>query len=113
MLGAKSIPFESDGSSNPSVNTSLHSHIHVMIADYQTELESEMSQLLTIQKDIMGTVSKLTRPTEHRIIYLRYIECKTWQAIADDIGYTYQHTVRLHGSALKHLQDVIECDTCK
>lgn len=37
------------------------------------------------------------------ILYWRYVKLRTWEDIAQIVGYSLRHTTKLHGSALKDL----------
>lgn len=43
-----------------------------------------------------------------RILTLRYMQGDTWESIAVEIGYSYQHTCRLHGEALRQFEKVAD-----
>lgn len=43
----------------------------------------------------------------YKLLTMRYVEGKSWETIAVDIGYTWRHTIRLHGEALKRMERVI------
>ena len=45
------------------------------------------------------------RPTERRIMRLRYIDRLSWEAIALRIHYSKPQTLRIHQSALNKLRD--------
>lgn len=47
------------------------------------------------------------------VLYQRYINLKTWDDVADAVGYTKRHVHRIHGDALKAVQDVIVCHSLK
>lgn len=79
------------------------------IADLDAEINAEVDKLVDVQKDIMHTISKVDDERFRIILTERYIDCKTFEQIADDIHYSYKQTCRLHGQALICVQDVLEC----
>ena len=79
------------------------------IADLDAEINAEIDKLVDVQKDIMHTISKVDDERFRIILTERYIGCKTFEQIADDIHYSYKQTCRLHGQALICVQDVLEC----
>ena len=79
------------------------------IADLDAEINAEIDKLVDVQKDIMQTISRIGDERLRIILTERYIGCKTFEQIADDIHYSYKQTCRLHGQALICVQDVLEC----
>lgn len=79
------------------------------IADLDAEINAEIDKLVDMQKDIMQTISRINDERLRVILTERYIGCKTFEQIADDIHYSYMQTFRLHGQALVAVQNVIEC----
>lgn len=79
------------------------------IADLDAEINAEIDKLVDVQKDIMQTISRINDERLRVILTERYIGCKTFEQIADDIHYSYKQTCRLHGQALICVQDVLEC----
>ena len=78
------------------------------IADLDAEINAEIDKLVDVQKDIMQTISRIDDERLRVILTERYIGCKTFEQIADDIHYSYMQTCRLHGKALSAVQNVIE-----
>ena len=79
------------------------------IADLNAEINAEIDNLIDVQKDIMRTIGKVDNECLRTILTERYINCWTFEQIADDIHYSYMQTFRLHGQALAAVQNVIEC----
>lgn len=66
-----------------------------LYARKQTEIADK---LLEIESAI-----EVLPPTERQIIRLRYIQGKTWDSVADSVGYCRQQVFRIHKKALAHL----------
>lgn len=71
------------------------------IVDLETEVESDIVNLAYRHHEIIGQIHKLDNPKHIKILYKRYIEGKDLQTIADEIDFTYQYVLVLHGKALK------------
>lgn len=71
------------------------------------------SHLWSVRMDVIDTIDKIYDPNDpitkvyYRLLILRYIENETWEQIAVELGYTFRHTTRLHGVALKRLERII------
>lgn len=80
------------------------------LSDYVVKLEALQEQAwdnltarLKMQVEIETAINRL-EPTESAVMYSRYIMLKSWDDIADMMGYTKRHTLRIHGSALQKLK---------
>lgn len=47
---------------------------------------------------------RMENPIERAVIRRRYLLGESWQEIADEIGYTFRQTTRIHGAALQHIE---------
>lgn len=68
----------------------------------ETDIERTKRLCLDKLSEIVWNIEQMQDETERSILYYRYIEGMKWDDIADTVGYTRQHTDRLHGMALLH-----------
>ncbi len=78
-------------------------------------LHKKRRQAISRYREIENAIERVTDKNEQEILKARYLECMKWKDIVTRMSYTYQHILRLHGSALHHFsvpksKDVIECD---
>lgn len=66
-------------------------------------LDARLCRLFRLRAEIEGAVAALTS-RERLLIRKRYMEGKRWEQIAVEMGYTYQHVLKLHGRALQNMQ---------
>ena len=66
-------------------------------------LDGMLSRLICLRGEIEAAVEAL-EPRDRLLIRKRYIEGKRWEQIALDLGYTYQHVLKLHGRILQKMQ---------
>ena len=81
------------------------------------ELEYEQVQLHSAlwsrRMDVLNTIEKIFSADEpitktyYILLTERYIDGKTWEQIAVDIGYTIRHVWRLHGEALNRMEMIL------
>lgn len=77
----------------------------------------ELEQIIAKQKNdyiktkhrIIDEIQKLNRSDYITLLTARYIEFKTFDQIADEMGYSYRHITRLHKDALKDFANTILC----
>lgn len=68
------------------------------------EMEQKIDNLIDEYVDkknlIVSQIDSIENETYYEILFARYIEKKTFEKIADEIGYSFRNTTRLHGKAL-------------
>ena len=82
----------------------------VKVADAKKEKASLIGELNSQKWYILRIVSKLNSEKQIRVINARYIEDeeKRWEEVAYSLGTSVRQAQRIHGEALKELQDVVE-----
>ena len=76
----------------------MHERLRQM---YAGKIES----IETAQAKLEEALTHLT-PLQARLIRYRYIDGLTFESVADRIGYTWQHTHRIHAAALAELEKI-------
>lgn len=71
------------------------------LADVVDKLKNEHFRLLIIKAEIENAISEVDDNTYAVLLRLRYIDCKTWEEIAEIMNFDVRHIYRLHGNALK------------
>lgn len=72
----------------------------------RSQLWSKRMEVVEKLTQILKCDDPLSR-TYYEILQLRYIDGCTWEQIAVNINYSFRHTVRLHGIALKRMEEVL------
>ena len=76
--------------------------------DHLVELESLCDELIDkqyeLKAEILRKISQLPDRRHRLVLKEYYIDCKTWEQVSVDLHYSYMHTTRLHGYALKAFQ---------
>lgn len=78
------------------------------LVDSEKKACAEVMALCKTEGQVISTIEKVKEPYS-TLLYERYVNCKTWEQIAVDMGYSYRQTTRLHGAALIAVKDVLEC----
>lgn len=72
------------------------------IVDAESRVSDELELLEATEREVIGTIDKITDRTLHTLLYERYINGKTFEAISAQMNFSYYHIVhRLHPKALK------------
>ncbi len=72
----------------------------VKIVDMEKELDDDIDRLVSLKADIMHTIKKVEDSECQMLLEDRYLRFLTWEAIADNMGYTVRNVYILHGKAL-------------
>ena len=72
------------------------------IVDLQAEIRKEITELVSLIGEIHEKIELLENPIEKAVLTERYINMKSWEEIAEILGYTVRQTLNIHGRALKH-----------
>ena len=70
-------------------------------------VDQKIQEQLTLKAETLLTIGKLKDRRQRMVMTEYYLEMKTWEQVAVDIGYSYQHVMRLHGYALKAVSEIM------
>lgn len=93
----------SDMPRNPNRGGSKMADAVMKIIDLQEEINQDMNTLVELKKEITLVIKSISNHEHQTILEKRYLCILTWEQIAVDMGYSLQHTFRLHDTALKKL----------
>ena len=71
-------------------------------------LNRNVDKYVDIKREAADLLSKVEDPVHYQILHCRYVLYRTWEQIADEIGYTYQWTCQLHGLALLEFEKIMQ-----
>lgn len=77
-------------------------------ADYSRQLEERTAKLLCYRKKMHEVIDKVDNPVYRALLTERYINCKTWEQVADDMGNSVRWIHRLQKRALKELEEAVK-----
>lgn len=82
------------------------------IADLESEIVTDIEQLFILKHRIINQIQGLGNINYVNVLYFRYVELNDFFTIAEQMNYTYQYVVFLHGKALKafekQYQDILK-----
>lgn len=89
----------------PSGTRNVHSMegIIVKMIELENEINKDIDTLVDLKRDIMVIIKKVNNLEQQTLLELRYLCFKTWEQIAVDMGYSLQHTFRIHDKTLKEI----------
>lgn len=85
--------------------------IIVKIIDLEYDIVADIDRFVDLKKEIMDTISQVKDPCYQLLLEMRYISNKGWDEISVVIGYDKRYTMKLHGRALKLIDEILKEDT--
>lgn len=76
--------------------------------EYSAMIDKKEFDLLAYKSRMHNLINQLDNPTYRELLSLRYINCKTWKQIAEDMHYTTRNVLKIHGGALKLLSTIAD-----
>ena len=74
------------------------------LIDLQLELNADMVELIEKRREIGKTIDSLEDDRQVQLLYFRYFKYKSWEEIADEMGYTLRWSYLIHGDALREIE---------
>lgn len=77
----------------------------IAYADYSKLLDEKIDELSDYRAKMLKLINKLENTTYRTLLIARYINCKTWELIAEEMSYSDVWVrTRLHSDALQELE---------
>ena len=103
-LATKATVTYSDMPKSPNRSGSKIEDAIIKIMDLEDEINRDIDKLVDLKTDITHLIKNLDSHEHQIILEQRYLYFKPWEQIAVDMGYSIQHTFRLHDAALTELE---------
>jgi len=108
-----------DVATNTSVNNSTENiqkskekspleNIMVKIIDLDREIEADEGTLVDLKAELWEQLDKLADETQKRILWLRYVNRKSWRHIASEVHFTSRYVFKLHIKAIEELEGILQ-----
>ena len=78
--------------------------LFVNYSQYSAELEQRISELEDYQAEMLRLISKIPDSTYRALLLAYYVNCKTWDEVAEALSYSVRAIQQKHGLAL------LECE---
>lgn len=71
------------------------------IVDLEREINEDIDRLVDLKAEARRAINAVSDPDQQLILELRYLCYKSWEEIAEEIGYSETWIHKLHGRALQ------------
>ena len=82
------------------------------IQEIEAKIRSRRSLLWSRRMHVITMIGMVQDITLYEILKSRYIDGDSFEQIAVSLGYSYRHTIRLHGEALQTLENALGSCSC-
>lgn len=107
-ISATAAPSDTPGCGGGNTSFRNKNESYAILSD---EVDRQLDELNRVRTEILHAIRGVEDAVLATILIEYYINGKTWEQIAVDLGYAYRHITRLHGQALKKVKDVLLCPT--
>jgi hypothetical protein len=77
------------------------------IIDLETEIDDEIDRFIDMKREYMQIIREIRNPVFQLVMEQRYLCCRTWEKISEELGYELRSLHRLHGEALKVAENLM------
>lgn len=107
-LATKATTVISDMPGSPNRNLHKMEDAIVKLTDLEAELNEDINRLATMKVDITRMIKRITNRQERNVLEKRYLCYETWEQISVDMGYSIQHTFRIHDLGLQKIEGFLK-----
>lgn len=102
-LATKVTTVYSDMPHSPNRNTGRMEETIAKIIDLESEIDRDIDELVDLKQEVKTAISKVEDEKYRVLLELRYINQKSWEQIANQLGYDLRYTHKIHGRALQKI----------
>ena len=83
----------------------------VKMVELENEIHSDIHTLVELKTEITHMIRRIENRDQQIILEQRYLCYNSWEQISVDMGYSIQHTFRLHDKALKEIEEFLKVES--
>lgn len=84
----------------------------IRLAEKAAALRDARIEAIRIRQEIFETIQSVPG-AKGEVLYERYIKLKSWDEIAEAVGYTKRHARNIHDEALTYVEDFLLFPPCE
>ena len=78
------------------------------IMEAKSRVSDELEMLEATEREVIQTINQVSDESCKTLLLYRYINGKTFEQIAVNLGYCWRQTIRLHGRALQEVKEILD-----
>lgn len=80
------------------------------IVDLEKEAQQYVDAYTDLRRKTIMQIDSMPKETHYKVLFAKYIEDKTFDVIADEMGYSWRQIIRIHGDALNEFERIYGSD---
>lgn len=76
------------------------------IVDMEREINEDIDRLVDAKREAMAVIRQVEHPDQQLVLELRYLDFKSWPAIAEEMGLSPRWVQTLHERALAAVENI-------
>ena len=106
-ISVRAVNYDAHGShGNGQKNEAVFEKNSDRIADLELELKREIEQLAEQRNTAIHLIQRLDDPKQSKILFMRYVQKKSFDEIVSAIGYAASYIYTIHRTALAELDKI-------
>lgn len=74
------------------------------MVDLEKEAQSYVDAYTDLRRKTIMQIDSMPKETHYKVLFSKYIEDKTFDVIAEEMGYSWRQVIRIHGAALTEFE---------
>ena len=74
------------------------------MVDLENEAQSYVDAYTDLRRKTIMQIDSMPKETHYKVLFSKYIEDKTFDVIAEEMGYSWRQVIRIHGAALTEFE---------
>ena len=74
------------------------------MVDLEKEAQSYVDAYTDLRRKTIMQIDSMPKDTHYKVLFSKYIEDKTFDVIAEEMGYSWRQVIRIHGAALTEFE---------
>lgn len=73
------------------------------VIEIEQEIDQKIGELVTLRRQIGDRIASLEDDRLRELLLRYYIDGNTWEAVAEKMGYSLRHVLRMHEEAMRNM----------
>lgn len=74
------------------------------MVDLEKEAQEYVNTYTDLRRKVIIQIDSIPKETHYKVLFSKYIEDKTFDVIAEEMGYSWRQVIRIHGAALTEFE---------
>ena len=101
LLGTGGVDYSRERVQTGSLGNAAYEAKVIRMIDLETEIDGLIDQYVDLKHRIIGEIQGMKKTDHIKLLYMKYVENRKLEQIADEMSYTYQYIREMHRAALK------------